>query len=427
MRRKVRAIACGDFHPSGRSRRVRGSRRRGNDELGRLNTATFNAGRLKLAMLGYNLLQSKATERGEATMANRERLSKTLMDLIRIDSPTGEEDEMDREVSSRLQSLGFAVRHDAYGNVVARIDGEGEPVMLSAHLDTVEPGRGIRPQLDGDVLRSDGSTILGGDCKAGVAIVLEALTSVRESGEKHLPVEVVFSRAEEGGLNGAHNLDFSLVAATRGVVFDGEGQVNRLTVAAPSQNVVKAEIVGRASHAGVEPEKGLSALVVAGHILTRLPLGRLDEETTANVGYLEGGLRRNIVPERAFLDGEIRSRDKGKLEHYTERFRQVFDEVQSMYPDAALDLNITNSYQAYRVGAEHPTVAMLSRALAQVGLNARLEGSGGGSDANVFFEHGIAAIPVGIGVRSFHTKEETATIPEVLEGAEMCQRLVMGV
>lgn len=359
-------------------------------------------------------------------MANRERLVETLVNLIKIDSPTGEEDEMDREVSSRLQALGFSVRHDAYRNVIARRDGVGEPLILSAHLDTVEPGRGIRPRLDGDVLRSDGTTILGGDCKAGVAIVLEALTAVVESGSPHLPVEVIFSRAEEGGLNGAHNLDFSLISAKRGVVFDGEGQVNRLTVAAPSQNVVKAEIVGRASHAGVEPEKGISALVIAGHLLTRLPLGRIDAETTANIGYLEGGLKRNIIPERAFLDGEIRSRDRQKLEHYTDRFRQVFDEVAAMYPEARLEPEITNSYQAYRVDAEHPTVAMLGRALAEIGLEPRLEGSGGGSDANVFFEHGIAALPVGIGVRSFHTKEETAVIPEVLQGAEMCQRLLTG-
>ena len=198
-------------------------------------------------------------------------------------------------------------------------------------------------------------------------------------------------------------------------------------MAAPSQNVVKAEIVGRASHAGVEPEKGISALIIAGHILTRLPLGRLDEESTANIGYLEGGLRRNIIPERAFLDGEIRSRDQGKLERFTEEFREVFGEVAAMYPEAELDLDITNTYKAYRVDAEHPVVAMVGRALAGVGLEPRLEGSGGGSDANVFFQHGIAAIPVGIGVRSFHTREETAVIPEVLQGAEMCQRLVMGV
>ncbi len=358
-------------------------------------------------------------------MANRDRLVETLVGLIRIDSPTGSEDEIDREVSTSLQRLGFKVRHDDYGNVVANLEGQGEPLLLSAHLDTVEPGRGIKPYLDGDVLRSDGTTILGGDCKAGLAIVLEALTSVVESGRVHLPVEVVFSRAEEGGLNGARNLDFSLVSATHGVVFDGEGPVNLVTISAPAQNVVKAEITGRASHAGLEPENGISALVIAGHLLTRLPLGRIDEETTSNIGYLEGGLKRNIIPERAFLDGEIRSRDQQKLDHYTNSFRSVFSDVSAMYPEAILDLDITNTYRSYQVGPEHPTVAMLAQALAEVDLEPQLGSSGGGSDANVFFQHGIAALPVGIGVRSFHTRHETAIISEVLKGAEMCERLVL--
>ena len=223
-------------------------------------------------------------------MVDRERLVKTLIDLIRIDRPTGEEDAMDREVSSRLQALGFQVHHDSFNNVIAKLPGEGEPVILSAHLDTVEPGRGIKPVQDGDVLRSDGTTILGGDCKAGVSIVLEALTSVVEAGSPHLPVEVAFTRAEEGGLVGAHHLDFSLLSGKRGIVFDGEGPCNRLTVAAPAQNVVQANIQGRASHAGVEPEKGISAIVIAGHLLTRLPLGRIDAETTANIGYIEGAM-----------------------------------------------------------------------------------------------------------------------------------------
>jgi tripeptide aminopeptidase len=359
-------------------------------------------------------------------LANRERLIRTLMDLIRIDSPTGEEDAMDQEVSARLEGLGFRVNHDSFNNVIARLDGAGEPVMLSAHLDTVEPGRGIKPVLDGDVLRSDGSTILGGDCKAGVTIVLEALTSVLESGARHLPVEVVFSRAEEGGLVGVHHLDFNQVSARRGVVFDGEGPVNRVTVAAPAQNVVQAHIHGRAAHAGVEPEKGISAVVIAAHILTRLPLGRIDAETTANIGRVEGGLKRNIIPETAFLDGEIRSRDQAKLEQYTQQFRSVFDQVAAQYPEAKISLDIKNSYQSYHAGGSHPTVAMISRALVAAGLQPRLEGSGGGSDANVFFEHGIVALPVGIGVRSFHTREETALIPEVLQGAEVCERIIRG-
>ena len=360
-------------------------------------------------------------------MANRERLITTLIDLIRIDSPSGEEDAMDREVSARLQNLGFKIHHDSFNNVIGKLPGDGEPLLLSAHLDTVDPGRGIKPALDGDFLRSDGSTILGGVCKAGVTIVLEALASVVESGADHLPVEVVFTRHEEGGLVGAHHLDFNLVSAKRGVVFDGEGPVSRVSVAAPSQNVVTANILGRAAHAGVEPENGISAIIIAAEILTRLPLGRIDEETTANVGRIEGGLKRNIIPEHVFLDGEIRSRDNDKLDYYSQQFREVFQEAASRHPEAQVSLEILNSYQAYSIDATHPAVATISRALAEIGLEPRLEGTGGGSDANIFIHQGIVAPPVGIGVRSFHTTQETAVISEVLQGAEFCQRMILGV
>ena len=358
-------------------------------------------------------------------MPDRQRLIETLVDLIRIDSPSGEEDAIDREVSARLSGLGLAVEHDSYNNVIARLGGVGEPVLLSAHLDTVEPGRGIKPHLDGDTLRSDGTTILGGDCKAGVAIVLEALTSVVEKGGPRRAVEVAFSRHEEGGLVGVHHMDFSLLTARTGIVFDGEGPPNRITVSAPSQNVVTAEIVGRAAHAGLEPENGLSALLVTADILTRLPLGRIDEETTANVGWMEGGLKRNIVPERASLDGEFRSRSNDKLAWLEGQFRKVFEEAATRYSDARISLDIRNTYQAYRVNQEHETVAMIGQALGILGLSPVLEASGGGSDANVFIERGITALPVGIGVRSFHTTWETALIPEVLQGAAMCEAIIL--
>jgi len=359
-------------------------------------------------------------------LADQERLLKTLINLIKIDSPSGEEDAMDREVSSRLEALGLKVSHDSYNNVIAKLAGQGQPVMLSAHLDTVDPGRGIKPIVDGGVLRSDGSTILGGDCKAGVAIVLEALAAAAESGGGNRAVEVVFTRHEEGGLVGAHNLDFSMISAKEGVVFDGEGPPNRITVSAPSQNVVTAKITGRAAHAGLEPEKGISALLIAAEILSNLPLGRIDEETTANIGRMEGGLKRNIIPEQAFLDGEFRSRNNEKLADMERKFRGVFDDVASRFPEAKIDLDIVNTYQAYQIEAGSPAVAVIGRALAGMGLEPVLESSGGGSDANVFIERGITAIPVGIGVRDFHTTWETAVISEVLQAAQMCEGIIRG-
>ena len=360
-------------------------------------------------------------------MADQERLVKTLMELIKIDSPSGEEDAMDAEVSTRLESLGLKVSHDSYNNVIAQLPGEGLPIMLSAHLDTVEPGRGIKPIVDGGVVRSDGSTILGGDCKAGVAIVLEGLAAANESnGGGNRAIEVVFTRHEEGGLVGAHHLDFSMVSATTGIVFDGEGPPNRIILSAPSQNVVTAQITGRAAHAGLEPEKGISALLIAADILGQLPLGRIDEETTANIGRLEGGLKRNIIPEQAFLDGEFRSRSNEKLADLERKFRGVFEEVASRYPEAKIDLDIVNTYQAYNIDAGSEAVAMISRALAGMGMKPVLETTGGGSDANVFIEKGITAVPVGIGVRDFHTTWETAVIAEVFQGAQMCEAVIRG-
>ncbi len=360
-------------------------------------------------------------------MADRQRLIDTLVELIRIDSPSGEEDAIDQHVSSLLASLGLEVRHDCYNNIIARLEGTGEPLLLSAHLDTVEPGRGITPELEGDTLRSDGTTILGGDCKAGLAIVLEALACTAESDRPHRAVEVAFSRHEEGGLVGVRHMDFDLLTATSGIVFDGEGPPSRITVSAPSQNVVAAEIVGRAAHAGLEPENGLSALVVAADIISNLPLGRIDSETTANIGWMEGGLKRNIVPERAVLDGEFRSRSNDKLAWLEEQFRKVFDDTAGRYSEARIALDIQNTYRAYRVGPEHETVHTICSALGEVGLSPVMDASGGGSDANVFIARGITALPVGIGVRSFHTTWETANIPEVMQGADMCRAAIMAV
>ena len=357
-------------------------------------------------------------------MIQSERLLSTLVNLIQIDSPSGEEDAIDADLSRRLQSLGCQVQHDSYGNVVAKLPGEGDPVLLSSHMDTVDPGRGIKPFLDGDTLRADGSTILGGDCKAGLSIILEALASIHESGAPHRPVEVVFTRHEEGGLVGVHHLDFSLVDAKMGVVFDGEGPVSRVTVAAPSQNVVKANITGRAAHAGVEPEKGLSAILIASEIITRLPLGRIDAETTSNIGRMDAGLKRNIVPETAFLDGEIRSLDNGKLDRISGEFHAVFQEVGKKFPEAQVSLEIENTYQAYRIAPDHPALSMIRQALASLGTEAELMASGGGSDANVFIEKGIVALPMGIGVESFHTTRESANIPQVLQGAQFCRNLI---
>ena len=246
-------------------------------------------------------------------MPNQERLVNAFCDLVRIDSPSGEEWDVAQHVSERLSGLGFQVARDAHGNVIAREDGD-RPLLLSAHMDTVDPGRSIRPQVVGDRITSDGNTILGGDCKAGVAAILEALESVRDDGRARRPVEVVLTRGEEIGLVGASNLDFSMLTGTEAVVFDGNGPVNTITGASPTYMAFDINVRGRGAHAGVEPEKGLSAIKIASDIIAELPQGRIDQETTFNVATITGGTVRNAVPSEASVTGEFRSMNMESLE-----------------------------------------------------------------------------------------------------------------
>ena len=239
-------------------------------------------------------------------MIDQERLINSFCELVKIDSPSDEEEEVARYLTSRLETLGFTVERDAHGNLIASEEG-ADPLMLSAHMDTVEPGRGIKPEVQGDRIVSDGTTILGGDCKAGVAAILEGLDSIAMDGGLRRPVQVVLTRGEEIGLVGAANLDYSMIRCRDAVVFDGNGPVNTLTGASPTYMRFDVNITGRGAHAGVEPEKGLSAIRIATEIINELPQGRLDDETTFNVGLITGGTVRNAVPVDASFGGEFRS------------------------------------------------------------------------------------------------------------------------
>ena len=263
-------------------------------------------------------------------MINRERLVQTFCELVRIDSPSGEEEAMALDLEKRLRNLGLKTTRDDYGNLLAN-NGGLDPIILSAHMDTVEPGRGIKPEINGNRIVSDGTTILGGDCKAGVAAILEALQSIREDDIPHLPLEVIFTREEETGLVGARHLDFSKIQAKEAIVFDGEGPPSQITSASPTYIGFDIEVTGRAAHAGVEPEKGLSAIRIASEIITRLPQGRLDDQTTFNIGTIAGGSVRNAVAENTIIKGEFRSRNVETLDDIRLQISQALNEVRELF------------------------------------------------------------------------------------------------
>ncbi len=357
-------------------------------------------------------------------MINQDRLVQTFLDLVKIDSPSGHEKAMAEEVAKRLEKLGAAVEFDSYGNVIGHFEGKGEPFMLNAHLDTVEPGRNIKPIVEHDIIKSDGTTILGADPKAGVSAILEALTSLNEDTQETVPLDIVFTLGEENGLYGATYLAYDKIRAKRGITFDGEGEPHNIDLSAPGLNRINAIITGRSAHSGVEPEKGISAIRVASEIIAQLPLGRLDEETTANVGIISGGNAWNSVPEKVEFKGEIRSRNLEKLEQYSLEFHSIANTVLTHYPGAKLDLVIKREFDPYEFTDDHKMIAQIKTIFTELGKEARLLPSGGGTDVNIFHTHGLETVVIGTGAYEMHTTREYVEIPQMLEAAQFCEMIV---
>lgn len=360
-------------------------------------------------------------------MINRDRIVQTFLELVAIDSPSGEEDAIAAELEKRLAALGLDVAQDSAGNVLARLDGPGEPVLLSAHMDTVEPGRGIKPTWDGDdIIRSDGTTILGADNKGGCAVILEAIKSVLEDGAGHRAIEVAISRGEEIGLVGAANMDYSRISSKVAIVIDSGGPPSSIQGQAPYHYVYDIEVHGRAAHAGLEPEKGIPAVSIASELVAGLPQGRFDSETTGNVGVIKGGQVRNAVPDFCEIHGEMRSMVEERVETLATNAKRHVEEVQARYPDARIDASFRTAYPGYTLTEDDPAAKLLYPVLRSLGMEPDPHPVGGGTDGNVFRGHDIAGVVIGRGGYNQHTKDEYLVIPEMLDCARVVEAVVRG-
>jgi tripeptide aminopeptidase len=272
-------------------------------------------------------------------------------------------------------------------------------------MDTVSPGTGVVPIDDDDRFRTAGETILGADDKVGVAAILATLEHVTRSGEEHRGIDAVITVQEEPGLLGAKNLDFSLLEGDWGVVLDGSGPVGGIIMEAPGQYRLKFEVRGRSAHAGVEPEKGINAISCAAEAISGLDLGRLDPQTTANIGLIEGGRAVNIVPDLVVVEGEIRSLSEGRLEEERERMVEQFKQVAGSR-GCGLDLEVERSFPGFKLDPDAKPVQHLLKAMRMCGVEPDLITSGGGSDANVFNVRGITAATMNIGLVNAHSQQE---------------------
>jgi tripeptide aminopeptidase len=346
-------------------------------------------------------------------------------DLAGIPSPPGEERAVADRVLAELGRLGIDAREDdagprigsTMGNIVARLpasggDGVATPIFLCAHLDTVPATAPIEPVVEDDVVRNANPTILGADNKAAVAVMLEAARRVVEERRPHAGLELVFTPKEETGLEGAKALDLDALDAPLGFVFDHAGPIGEVVSAAPSSTSVDAVFRGRAAHAGMHPEEGRSAIYAAARAVADLRLGRLDAETTANVGTVSGGTARNIVPDRCVVEAEARSHDDRKLADVVQEMAETFAFAAAL-AECEVDVELEEKYRAYRFAAEDPPLRLAFAALASAGFEPRAIPAGGGADANVFNAKGRPCANLANGMARIHSADEHIAVADL--------------
>ena len=368
-------------------------------------------------------------------MINKERLLNTFLDYVRIDSESTHEGAMAARIAADLEALGCLIYQDnsqsktgsETGNLYCTLPGtaQGEPLVFSAHMDTVVPGVGVEPVIENGVIRSKGDTILGGDDKSGVAAVVEAMRTIVEKNIPHPTIQAVFTVCEEIGLKGSQAAEFDKLAGKKVVVLDSGGDAGSIIVGAPGQYKINASILGRRAHAGVAPEEGISAIQVAAEAISNMKLLRIDEETTANIGSISANYATNIVPERLELVAEARSRNDDKLEAQVKHMVDCLQAACDKY-GATLETKLTKAYSGYSYSGEDELVKAVMAACEKVGLEPKLGTSGGGSDANVFNGNGFKAVNLGTGMAKVHTTQEEITVKNLEDIAALVLALMVG-
>ena len=340
-----------------------------------------------------------------------ERMVRQFMEMVRIDSESGNEARFMAYLLREVEAIGGAAALDDYGNLIASFPAAGcagaAPVLLSCHGDTVKPGVGIEPVLADGIIRSAGNTILGADDKAGIAEVLEALrvAPVRP------PIEFAVSRQEEVGLLGVKALEFSRLTARRGFLMDND-TLDTIVIGGPTYVALDVKVTGVAAHAGMEPEKGINAIRAAAKAIAALRLGRLDHETTANVGVVSGGVIRNGVPAECSFLAECRSGDHAKATALAEEMTRVIrSEVEGA--GAAAEITVDEKCRAVRIPEDAWAVRIAKRALAAVGIDAKAVFITGFTDASIYNNHGIEMAVVGIGARDEHATTEHIAVADM--------------
>jgi tripeptide aminopeptidase len=356
-------------------------------------------------------------------------------ELASIPSPPGSEREVADRVRGYLEGLGLEVSEDDAGaridsnagNLLCRLEpttaNGGVPIFLCAHLDTVQPTGRLEPVVEDGVVRNAGGTILGADNKAAVAALLESARLILSENRPHAGIELLFTPKEEVGLLGAGAFDAERLRAKVGFVYDHAAPIGEVMLGAPHARVLEVTMRGRAAHAGMAPEEGRSAIAAAARAISDFRLGRLDDETTANVGLIQGGTARNIVPDRCSFSIDVRSHDEAKLADVVQELLETITFAAALEHCEA-ETDVRESYRGYRFSRGDLPVRLACAALEREGLQPQLALGGGGADANVFNERGRPCVNLANGMAAIHTPDEHIAVADLERMIDVTMALV---
>ena len=369
-------------------------------------------------------------------MINEQRVIQQFMELVQIDSETKNEQNISKVLKEQFEVLGLHVYEDdtmnetghGAGNLVVTLEVAGvenvEPMLFTCHMDTVTPGQGIKPELGEDGwIRSDGTTILGADDKAGIAALFEAIRVIQENNIPHGKTQFVITVGEESGLVGARAMNPKDIDAAFGYALDSNGAVGTICVAAPARAEIEMKIYGKSAHAGVNPEDGISAIQVAAKAIAAMKLGRIDDETTANIGKFQGGSALNVVCDFVQIDAEARSIVQEKIEQQIAQMREALETTCRKF-GATAEFRSEIKYPAFGFHDDHEVVQLAQRAIRSLGLETSTFTSGGGSDANIFNGLGIPTVNLAVGYEDIHTTKERIRAADIVKLSQVVIAIV---
>ncbi|MGN0339100.1 MAG: M20/M25/M40 family metallo-hydrolase [Lachnospira sp.] len=357
-------------------------------------------------------------------MSDFNNIKDLFLKFVSIDSPSGEEGEIREFLKKIYSSLGVHLNEDEYGNLYAEIEGEGDYLLLSSHMDTVNPGRGKKAVVKDDgTITSDGTTVLGADDYSGLTEIYEVIKYIKENNVPHRPVELLFTTGEELYCVGAKQFDYRKIKAKQAYVLDLSGAIGRASYAAPTIISFEAVIHGKAAHAGFNPEEGIHAIQIAARAIGKLKLGRVKDGVTGNVGIIQGGTGTNIVPGEVTVKGEIRSLVHEEGCKLLKEYRKVFEE-EAGSAGAKVSWKDEVHIRAYETPPDSSVVLNYEEAVRKAGLNPSLEKTFGGSDQNVFSQYGIEGVVIANSMYNAHSVQEYTNIHEMEKIVEILKNIL---